>query len=235
MGTPGSRFHPYRTAHRHCRTRHSRRDRGVLPLGSHRSEQGCACTSDGKTVEIAVDAYQAEPGASRLTRRTAGHRRRWSVPAPVAGQQQRLHHHDRRPQAGPRERQHAYDSSGGGTNPCATLTRRAAQRNIKCEPKRPARWAGRFGIHCRNERGDGNSEHHERTTRPVAAGAVGPPGFRPAARERLRATGSGSTASSSPCRDAPAITGEEIDELVHGMLSPDQEAMLEEHQDVDFS
>ena len=31
------------------------------------------------------------------------------------------------------------------------------------------------------------------------------------------------------------LTGAEIADLVHDMLSPDQEAILEEHQDVDFS
>ena len=38
-----------------------------------------------------------------------------------------------------------------------------------------------------------------------------------------------------PLSDVPALSGAEIDELVSGMLSPDQAAILEEHQDVDFS
>ena len=38
-----------------------------------------------------------------------------------------------------------------------------------------------------------------------------------------------------PLDNAPVLTGAEIDELVHSMLTPDQEAILEEHQDVDFS
>ena len=33
----------------------------------------------------------------------------------------------------------------------------------------------------------------------------------------------------------PALTGAEIEEFVHDMLTPEQEAILEEHQDVDFS
>ena len=35
--------------------------------------------------------------------------------------------------------------------------------------------------------------------------------------------------------DAPILSGEQINELVRTMLSPDQEAILNEHQDVDFS
>ncbi len=38
-----------------------------------------------------------------------------------------------------------------------------------------------------------------------------------------------------PLESAQVLTGTEISELVHDMLSPDQEAILEEHQDVDFS
>ena len=38
-----------------------------------------------------------------------------------------------------------------------------------------------------------------------------------------------------PLENAPVLTGAEIAELVHDMLSPDQEAILKEHQDVDFS
>jgi twitching motility protein PilT len=38
-----------------------------------------------------------------------------------------------------------------------------------------------------------------------------------------------------PLESAPVLTGAEITELVHSMLSPDQRAILEEHQDVDFS
>ncbi|MGO8823916.1 MAG: type IV pilus twitching motility protein PilT [Acidimicrobiales bacterium] len=38
-----------------------------------------------------------------------------------------------------------------------------------------------------------------------------------------------------PLESAQVLTGTEISDLVHSMLSPDQEAILEEHQDVDFS
>ena len=35
--------------------------------------------------------------------------------------------------------------------------------------------------------------------------------------------------------DAPVLTGEQIDRIVRAMLTPQQEATLEENQDVDFS
>jgi twitching motility protein PilT len=38
-----------------------------------------------------------------------------------------------------------------------------------------------------------------------------------------------------PLESAPVLSGAEITELVHSMLSPDQKAILKEHQDVDFS
>ena len=49
-------------------------------------------------------------------------------------------------------------------------------------------------------------------------------------RPRVRVDG-----SLQPLDNAPVLTGAEIEELVHSMLTPDQEAILEEHQDVDFS
>ena len=38
-----------------------------------------------------------------------------------------------------------------------------------------------------------------------------------------------------PLDDQPKLTGSEIAEIIHAMLTPQQEAILEEHQDVDFS
>lgn len=41
--------------------------------------------------------------------------------------------------------------------------------------------------------------------------------------------------SLQPLPNTPQLTSAEIDELIRSMLSPDQEKILEEHQDVDFS
>ena len=38
-----------------------------------------------------------------------------------------------------------------------------------------------------------------------------------------------------PLNDVPALSGSDIEEIVASMLTPDQRAILEEHQDVDFS
>ena len=64
------RVHPDRTAHRHRRSRHPRRDRGVLPHGGHRSEQGGSVhlgREDGRDRR----ARRTQARGQRLTARTS--------------------------------------------------------------------------------------------------------------------------------------------------------------------
>ena len=68
----------------------------------------------------------------------------------------------------------------------------------------------------------------------MAAGPLGPAGLGPVARDGLAATGR-VDGKLSALEDAPVLTGEQIDQIVRAMLTPEQEATFDEHQDVDFS
>jgi twitching motility protein PilT len=102
-------------------------------------------------------------------------------------------------------------------------------------PKRPALGAGRFGfrIDVIERNGRGTVTYNDRIDPWLqvlwdkqGSDLLLVSGSKP----RVRVDG-----GLRPLESAPVLTGDEIAELIHDMLTGDQEAILKEHQDVDFS
>ena len=170
-------LHPYRTADRHRGPRHPCRDGHLRPDWCHRPERAAACNSDAKTYEVAVAAYRTlrrtRPTRLRQPPATAGHWR--SIPArrpttrptslrsrrhrPTTASTSRRHSAGRlaevRCTSARPARRWSPTTRQGATAGCNTAEPGSPQAE-QGEPKRPALWAGRFGLHHRT-RGGGNT------------------------------------------------------------------------------
>ncbi len=184
------RLHPDRTAHRHCRTRHPRRDRGLLPHRSERSEQAgrvhrgrevgrdCSRRVPGRrTSTVATDA--STDSACRTTcTATPGTTNGYTIGLDATGK---------------------VTVTIGGGNRTTSATLRAAQpsrsnRSYANQSARPS-VAGRFGFASADIASNERKWHCDlqRTNRSLAAGALGRDMVRTCSSSVVRSRGSGST------------------------------------------